>query len=337
MRFNIFGVRFFFSRLIFELKCVLSDISNYTKNKRKLNELSGQSYNLFVCSLPFLYGKKWQVVSQTELWERFSERDDVILCGSFLSYKIFGRRAKNVVSLEPKYNAPKIKFSKKHDKVIVFLSDAHSKSWLNKYIKKNNITDIITPYKKTLLDTGFSSELIQNKVHSFPWCVNDHIVSGDQVRARSNEVLGFGKTGSKVYDLREWSFDSGEVVSFNYAGSGNQKFSGDSFYFWLRNYDACVVGMSTIPLYNYTVAKFFEIPSQGLLLFAFPTVDIAELGFEDGVNCIFVTKENFKNKLEHFKNDPNLFISIREAGVKFIKEHHTVSVRLKMINNLLNN
>lgn len=337
MQYNFRGLKVLFKLLIFEFKCIYYDIRNLKVNRRKLRELNGEKYNIFVCSLWFFYEKKWQVVSQAELWHRFASQSNVILCGSIVSYLLYGKNAENVVSLEPKYNSPNITFNNIHTKSVIFVSDAHSKKWLNNYVNSHNITDILTPYKKTLLSTSFANNIESDHIHSFPWCVNDHIVFQGDIDIKRNDVLGFGKTGSEVYDLREWAFDSGELVAFNYAGSGNQKFSGDAFYHWLRTFDACVVGMSTIPLYNYTVAKFFEVPSQALLLFAFPTEDIIELGFEDNVNCIFVTKENFKTKLECFKNDPSSFISLRKAGVKFIKENHTVSARLETLNNLLVN
>ncbi|MCF2857426.1 glycosyltransferase [Pseudoalteromonas sp. SMS1] len=275
-------------------------------------------------------------MSQVELWKTFSKQSNVVICGSFLSYFIYGRNSKYVVSLEPKYNAPCfISYSKNHKKVIAFISDSHSKKWLNQFLLKSNVSDVLTPYKKTLIETGFVSNLSEANIHSFPWCVNDSIVSSETPTVRRKDVLGFGKTGTEVYDLRQWSFETGELVSFDYAGSGNQKFTGNAYYNWLSTFDACVVGMSSIALYNYTVAKFFEVPSQGILLFAFPTVDIEAFGFEDGVNCVFVNKDDFHEKLRAFKEQPELYIDIRKKGLKLIRDHHTVRNRLEQLNDLI--
>jgi hypothetical protein len=322
----------FLKVIYFELCCIAIDLvtvlSRYSKSKRRGVKSSDI---LFVCSLSFYERKKWQVASQADLWHRFVAENNCVICGSFLSYWLLGRNKKYVVSLEPKYNAPTIKFSKNHVKTFLFVSDSHSKSWLPKYIENKNVTDILTPYKKTLLYTGFSKPLSHDRVHSLPWCVEDRLLVREQILSKDNRVLGFGQTGGLAYDLRSWSFQTGVLSSFNYAGSGNKKYSGDSYYNWLRRFDACVVAMSTHKLYNYTVAKFFEVTSQGLLLFAFKTDDLDDFGFIDGENYISVTKQNFFEKINDFKLNPEKYINIRRNGYFLIKNQHTVSKRLEQL------
>ncbi|EHH1265256.1 glycosyltransferase family 1 protein, partial [Vibrio parahaemolyticus] len=267
--------------------------------------------------------------------KRFEKKTNVIICGSYISYRIFFKDKKYIVSLESGYNAPKIKFSRKHSKVIMFISDSHSKKWLNKYIKKNSITDILTPYKKTLQGLGFANVLSDERVHSFPWCVDNNIITPFKPINRNTGVLGFGQIGLKtgVYDQREWSINSGLLKSFDYAGSGNQAYKGDDYYSWLRGFDASVVAMSTKDIYNYTVAKYFEVPSQGVLLIAFPSVDLEEFGFRDGVNCLFVNRDNFFERIRHYENNPDLYLDVRSKGIMLIKENHSVEKRLDDLTN----
>lgn len=320
--------------LFFKFNCVLSDVQYIHSNWKRIKS-SKEIETVFVCDINFYKLKKWQVASQEKLWYEFVERNDLLLCGSVISYLIYGRKSRNIVSLEAGYNAPKIKFGNRHNKIIMFVSDSHSKSWLPKYIEDSNITDIITPYKKTLEFTNYYKPLEKNKVHSFPWCVNEDDMLNVNIESRSTEILGFGKTGTDVYDLREWSFNTGELSAFNYAGSGNKKFSGGSFYHWLREFDACVVAMSSHEIYNYTVAKYFEVPSQGLLLFAFPSEDMQDLGFIHNENCIFVSKENFYDEIKKYKKSPEEYISIRKNGFDFIKNFHTINNRLEFLEKLL--
>ncbi|WP_346209176.1 glycosyltransferase [Aeromonas salmonicida] len=321
-----------FKQFKFELTCFLYDLLNIRNAyKKSKEEKTNHSEVVFICSLPFFYQRRWQVVSQADLWHDFVSQENCLICGSFLSYWLFARHKKTVISLEPKYAAPCIKFSKRHIKTFVMISDSHSKSWLPRYIVKNNITDVITPYKMTLEYTGFHKPLAQSRVHSLPWCVLDKLLDDVKVCAKDNVVLGFGQTGGRVYDLREWSFNTGVLASFNYAGSGNQKFSGDAYYHWLRTYDACVVAVSSDALFNCPVAKFFEVPSQGLLLFGFKTVDLESFGFVDGINYIEVTKENFLEKIKDFKNNPESYLQIRRNGFELIKARHTVSKRLEQL------
>lgn len=322
-----------YKNIIFDLKCIFHDVCNLSLIYKKSKDVNVVNSDVvFVCSLPFYTEKKWQVVSQSDLWHGFVKENNCLICGSFVSYWLFGRHKKYAVSLEPKYNAPIIKFSKLHEKTFTFISDSHSKAWLPKYIKNKNITDILTPYKKTLLYTGFYKPLNEARVHSLPWCVADRLLDNVKIQLRSSNILGFGQAGSVVYDLRTWAFETGVLTSFNYAGSGNKKFSGDAYYEWLSTFDACVVAMSTQKLFSYTVAKFFEVPSQGLLLFGFKTEDLEDFGFIDGENYISVSKLNFFNKINKYKSNPEKYLQIRKNGFELIKNHHTVSKRIEQLN-----
>ena len=328
----------FLRQSFFQLNCILYDLTSlYETYKKTKDEKVSKSDVALICSLPFFHKRRWQVVSQADLWHSFVREENCLICGSFISYWLFARHKKIVVSLEPKYNAPIVTFSNRHLKVFVFISDSHSKAWLPMYIVKRNITDILTPYKKTLEYTGFHKPLDETRVHSLPWSVLDRLLDDVHVDTQDNRVLGFGQTGGFVYDLREWSFNTGVLSSFNYAGSGNKQFSGDDYYHWLRTYDACVVSMSSHELYNYTVAKFFEVPSQGLLLFGFKTVDLEDFGFVDELNYICVTKENFFVKIQDYKNKPEAYLQVRKNGIELIKNNHTVSKRLEQLKIYLNN
>ncbi len=318
-----------------QIQCIYVDlldvISNYARFRKEATKEVA-----FIHDKRFFSHKNWQVVSQCDLWYKFVEEHQPILCGSFLSYYLFARKAKYVVSLEPGYNAPKFNFSKHHKKVIVLLSDSHSKKWFYNYSKKSNVTDVITPYKKTLEYTGYASFIKESFIHSFPWCISDDIVLQTSIVQDEGRIMSFGNVAVEdAYDLRRWVFESGVLKSFDYAGSGNQKYKGQDYYHWLRGFDATVVAMSTHKLYNYTVAKYFEVLSQGHLLFAFPTVDLKDHGFIDGVNCILVSKENFKEKIDAYLQNPMDYIDIRNNGLQLIKTKHTVSHRLAQLASLL--
>ena len=320
-------------RYKFELKCIFDDFFYIVKNWQEIKNYN--SNIVFVTSLDFYHNKKWQVASQAILWYKFVEENNAILCGSSLSYLLFFKNKKHIVSLEPKYNAPTINFDKFHDKVIILLSDSHSKQWLPNYLKMNSVTDIITPYRKTLIDTKYADFLKDSHIHSFPWSVPEHLVKNITISQQNDKVLGFGQSGSEVYDLRDWTFNTNLLDTFNYAGSGNYKFKGDDYFKWVRTYDASVVAMSTKKLYNYTVAKYFEIPSQGLLLFAFPSVDLEDFGFKDSENCIFVNKTNFHEKIKEYQSNPQNYLEIRKNGLELIKSKHTINSRLSYLKNLL--
>jgi len=77
-------------------------------------------------------------------------------------------------------------------------------------------------------------------------------------------------------------------------------------------------------IYDYTLAKYFEIPACGALLFGQPTADLPALGFEDGVNFVAVTPEDFREKMEHYLlAAPEDAARITLAGTQLVHQRHT--------------
>ena len=77
-------------------------------------------------------------------------------------------------------------------------------------------------------------------------------------------------------------------------------------------------------IYDYTLAKYFEIPACGALLFGQPTADLPALGFEDGVNFVAVTPADFPQKMEHYLlAAPAEASRITQAGASLVHQRHT--------------
>jgi len=72
----------------------------------------------------------------------------------------------------------------------------------------------------------------------------------------------------------------------------------------------------------YVVPKYQEIPLAGCVCFAQYQMDYAEMGFEDGENCFFVTKENYKDRAKAFLSstlDDEYYQDVATAGRELIE------------------
>lgn len=74
---------------------------------------------------------------------------------------------------------------------------------------------------------------------------------------------------------------------------------------------------------DHIVPKYLEIPLAGCLCFASEHDDYKNMGFEDGKNCVFVTKKNFKERVMDFLNHVEDYQEIATAGRKQIEDNWT--------------
>ncbi len=101
-----------------------------------------------------------------------------------------------------------------------------------------------------------------------------------------------------------------------------KEFLGVDYWKLLNKYRAAIACMS------YTsVLKYFEIPMCGCLMFAEVTHynQIEEMGFEDGVNCVYINDLNYKQRFAEYMDtvdDPKWEL-IAERGKKLIMERYT--------------
>lgn len=79
---------------------------------------------------------------------------------------------------------------------------------------------------------------------------------------------------------------------------------------------------------NYPVRKFFEIPAAGAVLMCWPASGMEALGFVDGVNSIFLDKnDDALSKLVAVLEEPQRHELIASAGRELVFRKHSVSAR----------
>lgn len=79
---------------------------------------------------------------------------------------------------------------------------------------------------------------------------------------------------------------------------------------------------------NYPVRKFFEIPAAGALMICWPAVGMESLGFQDGVNCIFIRDdEQIVDTVRSVVRGSEQFDRIAAAGRRLVLGRHSVAAR----------
>ncbi len=79
---------------------------------------------------------------------------------------------------------------------------------------------------------------------------------------------------------------------------------------------------------GYPIRKFFEIPAAGSLLMADPFWNYQVLGFEDMENFVVCLPDDVVKKIQELEENSALYEKILKQSREFIRERHTVSVRI---------
>lgn len=87
--------------------------------------------------------------------------------------------------------------------------------------------------------------------------------------------------------------------------------------------------LATPSVLGYVVAKYMEIPACGCLLLAEYTEDLDNLGFQDGVNYLEVTKESFHEDLHYILDYPHAYDDVIKNGYDLIMNNYTIDCAVK--------
>lgn len=161
--------------------------------------------------------------------------------------------------------------------------------------------------------------------------INSHLavdtdVFRDMARRRDRDIGSFGAHTDRKYPFRiavrnylmsqnDYSFNRRQRVGR--GGNDAAAFARE-----LNRYVSCFTCASA---YGYTVAKYYEIPACGTLLFAEKTALLDEFGYVDGVNFVEVSPEDFRDKFHHYLREihPDDRRRIAAAGRELVASRHT--------------
>ena len=138
---------------------------------------------------------------------------------------------------------------------------------------------------------------------------------------RKPEVLANGCTWSSqlpCYVFRNWAFRQDCVKYIEHCHRDKTTVRGSDYGELLSKYAGALALTEFYP-----VPKYFEIPLAGCVCFAQYHREYEELGFKDYKNCIYVNKDNFKERISLFKINPASYQHIADAGRKLVLSKYT--------------
>jgi len=87
--------------------------------------------------------------------------------------------------------------------------------------------------------------------------------------------------------------------------------------------------------FQYTLAKYFEIPATGSLLIADSCDEINKLGFKDGINYIQINENNAMDIINEVLSKTENYDDIRKNGMCFIRNNFSVEKRFNQFIDIL--
>lgn len=161
--------------------------------------------------------------------------------------------------------------------------------------------------------------------------INSHLAVDPEVfrelgLRRRTEIGSFGAHTDRKYpfriQVRQFLESQGE---YRYNRRQRVGRGGNDAAQFARALNRCVAAFTCASVYGYTVAKYFEIPACGTLLFGERTPLLAEFGYRDGVNFVAVTPEDFREKFHHYLREihPDDRARIAAAGRELVLARHT--------------
>jgi len=235
-------------------------------------------------------------------------------------------------------------------KLIFWISDVHIIGRVKEEVKeKIDIRKAIFERSDRVISSGYSEFK-----REYPQFINKVVFSPRSFgpilgfcnlkfnRAPKMKCLMSGRLSSSIYPLRNYIkkygrrdiIDIGMKLAKKHRKKGMciWKYAGDDYPKWLNSYFCCVTSSS---IFNYVVGKYFEIPATGSLLLANETEDSKRAGFIPYVHFIPITKKNAISQIKKCLKDPKKFDEVRKAGMKFVRENHSVNNRFEQFKKII--
>lgn len=287
----------------------------------------------FCINTKFHKENRWVSALTPYLVDSIIDRFKPIIINNQLKYNFYKRSISHIISVEPGWAAPKIRFDENiSQKKFVFISDPHNKTdWLEDYVKKNNITKILSYYKNPFF--YHFKNFPKDKFEHFPWAIPDQFINKEKLKINNSGTAIFGGKGSDAYDIRNWCRNQNCVRNFDNSGVENKKMTDEEYFYWLRMFDSIVAAGSSKKKYDLVTPKYFEIASSGSLLVGQEAKDLKSLGFNES-NAVIFNKRNFIDKVNDINSNPKKYFKKRDLGRNLILKEHKISDRIKKLEEL---
>ena len=127
-----------------------------------------------------------------------------------------------------------------------------------------------------------------------------------------------GRNGFHPYVFRRWAAKQKHILYIPHFVEDRRAPTREAYVAHLTQFRAAIAACEYYP-----VAKYFEIPLAGCVLFAQKCEDFERLGFKHGENCVVVNKNNLNKIVSHFTENYEDYQRIADAGKKHVEENWT--------------
>ncbi|MEN6325071.1 MAG: glycosyltransferase [Syntrophomonas sp.] len=161
------------------------------------------------------------------------------------------------------------------------------------------------------------------------------------------DYLLMGAVGERVYPLRykivetmknRPNFVYHEHPGFKYFAQDDDAYVGVKY---AREINRAKLFLTCDSIYQYPIAKYFEVPACKTLLLAPFSKELADLGFIPGVNFVSIDEYDFLEKAEYYLNHETERSEIAEQGYQMVRSRHSTVKRatelLAMIEEIVRN
>lgn len=144
-----------------------------------------------------------------------------------------------------------------------------------------------------------------------------------------------GTVSQEVYPLRQHILSNGSEEYLDYLPGplAGHDVIGDKYARLLNSYFCCATCSS---VFNYTLAKYWEITAAGSLLIANTTSDLEKLGMVPNEHFVPINFENAICTIKKVLADPERYEPIRRAGMEYVRENHSIRNRFETMKGVIN-
>jgi len=219
---------------------------------------------------------------------------------------------------------------------VSFMDDLHyhndeTKDKLHRLFSFSDII-LLTYYQNFLRIKEFKK--FYKKACLFPF---SSIFFNEQKSSSLNKILISGRASSS-YPFRRFLIDYSKKIEFcerlSHPGYFGLKHNiiGKKYYNFLSNYKASVVTTAKHPI-NYTVLKYFEIPSCNIIPIFQKTNFLKDFGFIKNFNYIEINEKNYKRVLNiNFLLENE---NVRQNSYDLVVKYHNIKNRVSLFYNIL--
>ncbi len=297
----------------------------------KFNQLWKKSEFGLVINWDFHERNRWVSALTPYLVNALIEEFHPIIISSQLEYELHKRKIKYIISMEPGWAAPKLKYDAKCECIkAIFYSDPHYETKKRLGYFNNNGFDYVFSYYKSPFFYHFV-DFPEDKFVHMPWAIPDQFIADNEIVCNDGKIAIFGGANSDAYDMRNWCRKQNGVIDYANSGVENKVFTDEEYFLWLSKFEAIIAAGSTNPIYDLVTPKYFEIMASGALLIGQKCKDLKDLRFTSRNMVSFENKEEFLERVYQYQKEPEKFNIIRKNGRETIRKYHLVSNRIQQI------